>query len=86
LDEIEWVLWSISLKIPQKYINDKSVDYVVYTFDPTFQDKRDNKKLYPNEGKENFSIDVIGWEPTKFEIELHLRDGSIQKMVSNLKL
>jgi tetratricopeptide (TPR) repeat protein len=87
LDEIEWVLWNISLKISSKYyINDKSVAYVVYKFDPTFQDKRENKTLYPDIGKEDFSINVIGWEATKFEIELSLKNGSIQKMVSNLKL
>jgi hypothetical protein len=86
LDEIEWVLWNISLKISTEFINDESVDYVIYTFDPTFQDKRDNKTLYPNDGKGDFSINVIGWEETKFEIELHLKNGSIQKMVSNLKL
>jgi tetratricopeptide (TPR) repeat protein len=87
LDEIEWVLWNISLEISSKYyINDKSVKYVVYKFDPTFQDKRDDKGIYPDGGKENFSINVIGWEATKFEIELHLENGPIQKMVSNLKL
>lgn len=87
LDEIEWVLWNISLEISSKYyIKDKSVDYVEYKFDPTFQDKRDNKRLYPDIGKENFSIKVIGWEATKFEIELHLKNGFIQKKVSNLKL
>jgi tetratricopeptide (TPR) repeat protein len=83
-NEIEWFLWNISLELSPEFLNDESVDYVVYMFDPTFQDKRDDKKLYPKDGKAKFSIYVIGWEESKFEIELHRKNGSILKMVRKL--
>jgi tetratricopeptide (TPR) repeat protein len=88
LYEIEWFLWNISLELSPEFLNDESdesVDYVVYMFDPTFQDKREDKKLYRKDGKATFSINVIGWEDSKFEIELHHKDGSILKKVSNLR-
>jgi hypothetical protein len=61
------------------------VEYVVYTFDSTFQDKREDKKIYSKDDNGKFSIYVMGWEETKFEIEMHRNDGSILKMTSNLK-
>jgi hypothetical protein len=61
------------------------VEYVVYIFNSTFQDKRIDKKIYSKDGKAQFSIYVMGWEERKFQIELHQNDGSILKMISNLK-
>jgi len=87
LNGIEWFLWNISLELSPEFLNnesDESVDYVVYTFDPTFQDRREDKKLYPKDGKAQFSTNVIGWEETKFEIEMHRKNGSILKKVSKL--
>jgi len=93
-NEIEWFVWNISLKISPEFINGTSVDYVVYTFDSSFQDTREkeNKKIYPKDDNGKFSINVIGREEErKFEIELHLKDGkdskngSILKLTSNLK-
>ena len=89
LNGIEWFLWNISLELSPEFLNnesDESVAYVVYTFDPTFQDKREreDKKLYPKDGKAQFLTNVIGWEETKFEIEIHRKDGSILKKVSKL--
>jgi len=57
---------------------------VVYIFDPTFQDIREDKKLYPKNDNRKFSVNVIGWEESKFEIEVHRKYGSILKKVSNL--
>ena len=87
LNGIEWFLWNISLELSPEFLNDESdesVDYVVYMFDPTFQDRREDKKLYLKDGKAGFSTNVIGWEETKFEIEMHRKDGSILKKVSKL--
>ena len=87
LNGIEWFLWNISLELSPEFLNDESdesVDYVVYMFDPTFQDRREDKKLYPKDGKAQFLTNVIGWEETKFEIEMHRKNGYILKKVSKL--
>jgi len=88
--ETQWYHWSISLDLSE-LAGEGSVEYVVYTFDPTFRDTRDesDKKILPKDVKEvkdgiqNFPISVIGWKESKFEIELK-RNGSILKMVSKL--
>ena len=88
-NEIEWFLWNISLELSPEFFNHESdvpVDYVVYMFDPTFQDIRDDKKLYPKNDNRKFSVNVIGWEESKFEIEIHRKDGSILKKVSKLDI
>lgn len=54
-------------------------------FDPIFQDIREDKKIYPKNDNRKFSINVIGWEESKFEIEIHRKDGSILKKVSIIK-
>jgi Tfp pilus assembly protein PilF len=84
-NEIEWVVWNISLDPSSDFIKDGKVEYVVYTFDSTFQDKRIDKKIYSKHGNGKYSIYVMAWEERKFEIELHRNDGSILKMTSNLK-
>jgi tetratricopeptide (TPR) repeat protein len=85
-NEIEWVVWNISLDPSSDFIKDGKVEYVVYTFDSTFQDKRIDKKIYSKHGNGKYSIYVMAWEEErKFEIELHRNDGSILKMTSNLK-
>ena len=84
-NEIEWVVWNISLDPSSDYIKDGKVEYVVYTFDSTFQDKRIDKKIYSKDGNGKYSIYVMGWEERKFEIELYRNDDSILKMTSNLK-
>jgi tetratricopeptide (TPR) repeat protein len=84
-NEIEWVVWNISLNPSSAFVSDGQVKYVEYKFDSTFQDTRGDKKIYPKDDKGKFSINVIGWEERKFEIELHRNDGSILKMISNLK-
>ena len=46
-NEIEWFLWNISLELSPEFFNHEShesVDYVVYMFNPTFQDIREDKK------------------------------------------
>ena len=86
-NETEWVVWGISLDPSSELIKKGQVEYVVYIFDSTFQDKRDNKKIYPKDDNGKFSINVMGWEERKFEIELHLNDRkrSILKITSNLE-
>jgi hypothetical protein len=58
---------------------------VVYKFDSTFQDKRVDNKISSTDDNGKFSLNVMGWEKRKFEIELHRNDDSILKMISNLK-
>jgi tetratricopeptide (TPR) repeat protein len=86
-NEIKWVVWNISLNPSSEFIKDGQVKYVTYTFDPSFQDKRVDKKIYPKDDNGKFSINVMGWdgEERKFEIELHRNDDSILKMTSILK-
>ena len=84
-NEIEWVVWNISLDPSSELIKDGQVKYVVYKFDSTFQDKRVDNKISSTDDNGKFSINVMGWEERKFEIELHRNDGSILKMISNLK-
>ena len=84
-DENDWYLWNISLELSREFSGDESVEYVVYRFNPTFQDRREDNKLYAKGNESNFSINVIGWEDTKFEIEMKHKNGSISKMVSKLE-
>ena len=82
-NEIEWVVWKISLDPSSEFIKDGQVKNVVYQFDSTFQKKRIDISSTDDNGK--FSINVMGWEERKFDIELHRNDGAILKMVSDLK-
>ena len=84
-NEIEWVVWNISLDPSSEFIKDGRIKYVVYKFDSTFLDKRVDNKISSTDDNGKFSINVMGWEERKFEIELHRNDGSILKMISNLK-
>jgi hypothetical protein len=84
-NEIEWVVWNVSLDPKSEFIKDGQLKYVVYKFDSSFQDKRVDNKITSTDGDGKFSINVMGWEERKFDIELHRNDGSILKMISNLK-
>jgi len=55
----------------------------VYQFDSTFQEKRIDISSTEDNGK--FSINVMGWEERKFDLELHRDVGPILKMVGDLK-
>ena len=46
--------------------------------------KNVQRKVYAKDSGQNFPINVVGWEESKFEIELKRKDGSIVKMVSRL--
>ena len=85
-NQIEWVVWDIPLDPSSEFIKDGKVRYVVWTFDSTIQDKQIDKKLYPKNDNRKFSVNVIGWEESKFEIEIHRKDGSILKKVSKLDI
>ena len=80
-DYSQWYHWKISLDLSE-LSNEESIEYVVYTFDPSFQNARE--KVYAKDGGQNFPINVVGREESKFEIELKRKDGSIIKMVSRL--
>ena len=84
-DNIQWYLWKISLELSRVFNDNIPVDNVVYTFDPKFQGQQGNS-FYTKEGESNFPINVIGYEETKFEIEIKRKDDSILKMISKLKL
>jgi tetratricopeptide (TPR) repeat protein len=84
-DNIQWYLWKISLELSRVFNDNIPVDNVVYTFDPKFQGQQGNS-FYTKEGESNFPINVIGYEETKFEIEVKRKDDSILKMISKLKV
>ena len=41
-----------------------------------YDETRDIEEDYPNHGKEQFSINVIGWKEGKFEIGLRINDDT----------
>ena len=84
-DENEWYIWNISLDISHLLPTNGPVEYVVYRFAPKYQDRREDKRFYDKSNEPVFSINVIGWQDSRFEIELKHVNGSISKMVSRLK-
>jgi hypothetical protein len=82
-DEIEWVVWKISLNPLSELFKDGQVKSVVYQFDSTFRDKR--IEIFSSDHNENYSVNVMGWQERKFDIELHQNDNTILKMVGDLK-
>jgi len=82
-NEIEWFVWNISIDPSPEFIKDGQIKHVVYQFDSTFQEKRIDISSTEDNGK--FSINVMGWEERKFDLELHRDVGPILKMVGDLK-
>jgi tetratricopeptide (TPR) repeat protein len=82
-DETEWVVWKISLDQSSEFLKDGKVKKVVYQFDSTFQNNR--IEISSTDDNNEFSINVMGWEKRKFDIELHRNDNTILKMVGDLK-
>jgi tetratricopeptide (TPR) repeat protein len=81
-NDLEWYVWNISIEQPSSVSNDIAIESVSYKFDPSFQDKEatidareDNK----------FLMRAIGWDESKVEVELNLKDGSRLKKVIVLK-
>ena len=81
-NDLEWYVWNISIEQPSSVSNDIAIESVSYKFDPSFQDKEatidareDNK----------FLMRAIGWDESKVEMELKLKDDSRLKKVIVLK-
>ena len=81
-NDLEWYVWNISIEQPSRVSDDIVIESVSYKFDPSFQDKEatidareDNK----------FLMKAIGWDESRVEVELNLKDDSRLKKVIVLK-
>ena len=79
-NNIEWYVWNISIEQPSRVSDDIAIESVIYKFDPSFQDKAQTISAREDN---KFLIKAIGWEESKVEMELNLKDGSrLQKVIA----
>ncbi len=81
-NETEWYVWKVSV-IPTIDISEnRKIESVTYKFPPSFQDK---ENIFVKDEGKIFFVRAIGWEESKVEVELNLKDGSMLKKVIMLK-